>query len=182
MDEAASRLRMQVDSKPEELDEIDRRIMQLQIEREALKKETDQASKDRLVKLEKELAEFEEKSAGMTRRWQEEKEQLASASKVKEELEEARFELEQAQRKGDFAKAGELAYATIPGLEKKLKEAEEISSSTDARGGGDREPRGTGRVALDRRSGRQDAGRRAREAASPWRRSWPSASSASPMR
>ena len=129
MDEAASRLRMQVDSKPEELDEIDRRIMQLQIEREALKKETDQASKDRLVKLEKELAEFEEKSAGMTRRWQEEKAQLASASKVKEELEKARFDLEQAQRKGDFAKAGELAYATIPGLEKKLKEAEESSSS-----------------------------------------------------
>jgi ATP-dependent Clp protease ATP-binding subunit ClpB len=129
MDEAASRLRMQVDSKPEELDEIDRRIMQLQIEREALKKETDQASKDRLVKLEKELAEYEEKSAGMTRRWQEEKEQLASASRVKEELEKARFELEQAQRKGDFAKAGELAYATIPGLEKKLKEAEESSSS-----------------------------------------------------
>jgi ATP-dependent Clp protease ATP-binding subunit ClpB len=129
MDEAASRLRMQVDSKPEELDEIDRRIMQLQIEREALKKETDQASKDRLVKLEKELAEYEEKSAGMTRRWQEEKAQLASASKVKEELEKARFDLEQAQRKGDFAKAGELAYATIPGLEKKVKEAEESSSS-----------------------------------------------------
>ena len=129
MDEAASRLRMQVDSKPEELDEIDRRIMQLQIEREALKKETDTASKDRLGKLEKELAEFEEKSASMTSRWQAEKEQLASASKVKEELEKARFELDQAQRKGDFAKAGELAYATIPGLEKKLKEAEEKSSS-----------------------------------------------------
>ena len=129
MDEAASRLRMQVDSKPEELDEIDRRIMQLQIEREALKKETDTASKDRLGKLEKELAEFEEKSASMTSRRQAEKEQLASASKVKEELEKARFELDQAQRKGDFAKAGELAYATIPGLEKKLKEAEEKSSS-----------------------------------------------------
>ena len=129
MDEAASRLRMQVDSKPEELDEIDRRIMQLQIEREALKKETDAASKDRLGKLEKELADYEEKSAAMTSRWKEEKEQLASASKVKEELEKARFELDQAQRKGDFAKAGELAYATIPGLEKKLKEAEEKSSS-----------------------------------------------------
>jgi ATP-dependent Clp protease ATP-binding subunit ClpB len=129
MDEAAARLRMQVDSKPEELDEIDRRIMQLQIEREALKKETDQASKDRLGKLVKELADFEEKSAAMTRRWQEEKEQLASASKVKEELEKARFELGQAQRKGDFAKAGELAYSTIPGLEKKLKDAEEKSSS-----------------------------------------------------
>ncbi|WP_373505419.1 ATP-dependent chaperone ClpB [Aestuariivirga sp.] len=129
MDEAAARLRMQVDSKPEELDEIDRRIMQLQIEREALKKETDLASKDRLVKLEKELADFEEKSAAMTRRWQDEKEQLASASKVKEELEKARFELDQAQRKGDFAKAGELAYATIPGLEKKLKDAEESSAA-----------------------------------------------------
>ncbi len=129
MDEAAARLRMQVDSKPEELDEIDRRIMQLQIEREALKKETDQASKDRLQKLEKELAEFEEKSGAMTRRWQEEKEQLASASKLKEELEKARLQLDQAQRKGDFAKAGELAYATIPGLEKKLKEAEESSSA-----------------------------------------------------
>ena len=129
MDEAASRLRMQVDSKPEELDEIDRRIMQLQIEREAMKKETDTASKDRLHKLEKELAGFEEKSAAMTRRWQDEKEHLASASKVKEELEKARFELDQAQRKGDFATAGELAYSTIPGLEKKMKEAEDSSSS-----------------------------------------------------
>ena len=124
MDEAGSRLRMQVDSKPEELDELDRRIMQLQIEREALKKETDSASKDRLGRLEKELAETEEKSSSLTRRWQEEKEKLAAASKVKEELEKARFELDQAQRKGDFAKAGELAYATIPGLERKLAEAE----------------------------------------------------------
>ncbi len=129
MDEAASRLRMQVDSKPEELDEIDRRIMQLQIEREALKKETDSASRDRLAKLEKELAGFEEKSATMTRNWQAEKEKLASASKVKEQLEVARHQLEQAQRKGDFAKAGELAYATIPGLEKQLKDAEEAGSS-----------------------------------------------------
>ena len=128
MDEAAARLRMQVDSKPEELDEIDRKIMQLQIEREALKKETDRASKDRLDKLEKELAELEEKSATFTRRWQEEKEKLASASKVKEELEKARYQLDQAQRKGDFAKAGELAYSTIPGLEKKLKTAEEAGS------------------------------------------------------
>jgi ATP-dependent Clp protease ATP-binding subunit ClpB len=124
MDEAGSRLRMQVDSKPEELDELDRRIMQLQIEREALKKETDSASKDRLLKLEKELADTEEKSATMTRAWQAEKEKLASASKLKEELEAARRELELAQRKGDFAKAGELTYATIPELEKKLKTAE----------------------------------------------------------
>ena len=106
------------------LDEIDRKIMQLQIEREALKKETDRASRDRLEKLEKELAELEEESATMTRRWQSEKEKLASASKVKEELEKARHQLDQAQRKGDFALAGELAYSKIPGLEKQLKEAE----------------------------------------------------------
>jgi ATP-dependent Clp protease ATP-binding subunit ClpB len=130
MDEAASRLRMQVDSKPEALDELDRRIMQLQIEREALKKESDAASKDRLVKLEKELAETEEKSAVMTRAWQAEKEKLASASKVKEELEEARRELELAQRKGDFARAGELTYAKIPELEKRLVEAEAQNGSS----------------------------------------------------
>jgi ATP-dependent Clp protease ATP-binding subunit ClpB len=129
MDEAGSRLRMQVDSKPEELDELDRRIMQLQIEREALKKETDAASKDRLGKIEKELAETEEKSAVMTRNWQAEKDKIASASKIKEELENARRDLELAQRKGDFAKAGELAYATIPGLEKKLAAAEDQGDS-----------------------------------------------------
>jgi ATP-dependent Clp protease ATP-binding subunit ClpB len=129
MDEAAARLRMQVDSKPEALDEIDRRIMQLQIEREALKKETDAASKDRLARLEKELAGFEEKSAALTREWQAEKEKLASASKLKEELEKARLQLDQAQRRGDFAKAGELAYATIPELEKKLAKAEQAGDS-----------------------------------------------------
>ena len=129
MDEAASRLRMQVDSKPEELDELDRRIMQLQIEREALKKESDAASKDRLSKLEKELAETEEKSAVMTRNWQSEKEKLASASKLKEELEAARRELELAQRKGDFARAGELTYGLIPELEKKMLAAEAAGNS-----------------------------------------------------
>jgi ATP-dependent Clp protease ATP-binding subunit ClpB len=129
MDEAASRLRMQVDSKPEELDELDRRVMQLQIEREALKKETDAASKDRLAKLEKELADTEEKSAVMTRNWQAEKEKLASASKLKEELETARRDLELAQRRGDFAKAGELTYARIPELEKKLADAEAAGGS-----------------------------------------------------
>ncbi len=128
MDEAGARLRMQVDSKPEELDELDRRIMQLQIEREALKKETDSASKDRLDKLEKELAETEEKSATITRNWQAEKEKIASASKIKEELEKARRDLELAQRKGDFAAAGELAYSKIPALEKKQKEAEDNAS------------------------------------------------------
>ncbi|WP_119392903.1 ATP-dependent chaperone ClpB [Taklimakanibacter lacteus] len=127
MDEAASRLRMQVDSKPEELDEVDRDIMQMQIEREALKKETDRASKDRLAKLEKDLANLQEKSATLTRNWQAEKQKLASAATIKKELGDARTALEQAQRKGDFAKAGELAYATIPGLEKKLKEVEEAA-------------------------------------------------------
>ena len=125
MDEAGSRLRMQVDSKPEALDEFDRRIMQLQIEREALKKEVDVASQDRLVKLEMELAGLEEKSASLTRKWQEEKDHLAASSKLKDELDQARTQLEQAQRKGDFAKAGELAYARIPDLEKKLKESEQ---------------------------------------------------------
>ncbi len=129
MDEAAARLRMQVDSKPEELDEMDRKIMQLQIERGALKQETDRASKDRLDRLEKELAELEENSAAFTRKWREEKEKLASASKLKEELEKARHQLDQAQRKGDFARAGELAYSTIPGLEKQLKEAEAVGGS-----------------------------------------------------
>jgi len=129
MDEAAARLRMQVDSKPEELDEMDRKIMQLQIEREALKKETDRVSKDRLERLVRELAELEEKSAAFTRKWQAEKEKLASSSKIKEELEKARLQLDQAQRKGDFAKAGELAYSTIPGLEKQLQAAEAEGSS-----------------------------------------------------
>ncbi len=124
MDEAAARLRMQVDSKPEELDELDRRIVQLKIEREALRKETDAASRERLEKLEKELSELEQKSAELTARWRADKEKLASAQKLKEELEKARIELEQAQRNGDWAKAGELTYGRIPELEKKLRDAE----------------------------------------------------------
>jgi ATP-dependent Clp protease ATP-binding subunit ClpB len=125
VDEAAARLRMQVDSKPEALDELDRRIMQLKIEREALKKEKDQASKDRLAKLEKEIVNLEEKASALSSRWQEEKSKLASAQKLKEQLDAARIELEQAQRKGDLAKAGELAYGVIPELEAKLKKLEE---------------------------------------------------------
>jgi ATP-dependent Clp protease ATP-binding subunit ClpB len=124
MDEAAARLRMQVDSKPEELDELDRRIVQLKIEREALRKETDAGSRERLEKLEKELSELEQKSAELTARWRADKEKLASAQKLKEELEKARIELEQAQRNGDWAKAGELTYGRIPELEKKLRDAE----------------------------------------------------------
>ncbi len=126
MDEAASRLRMQVDSKPEELDELDRRIIQLKIEREALKKETDKASKDRLEKLEQELADLEEKSTTLTQTWQSEKKKLGAAQKIKEELDHARLELEQAQRGGDLAKAGELTYGKIPELENNLKEVEAI--------------------------------------------------------
>jgi ATP-dependent Clp protease ATP-binding subunit ClpB len=105
VDESASRLRMQVDSKPEELDEFDRRIMQLKIEREALRKETDSASKDRLVKLEKELGDLEEKSASLTQRWKQEKAKLGQAQSIKEKLDRARHDLELAQRRGDLAKA-----------------------------------------------------------------------------
>jgi ATP-dependent Clp protease ATP-binding subunit ClpB len=130
VDEAAARLRMQVDSKPEELDELDRRIMQLKIEREALKKEKDAASKDRLAKLEKELVNLEEKANALAQRWQEEKSKLASAQKIKEQLDQARIELEQAQRRGDLAKAGELAYGVIPDLEAKLKKIEEEESKS----------------------------------------------------
>src|SRR2546430_1238994 len=116
---------MQVDSKPEELDELDRRIIQLKIEREALKRETDKASKERLEKLQLELAELEEKSAALTARWLEEKKALQSVQKLKEDLDKARQELEIAQRRGNLARAGELAYGVIPALERKLKDAEE---------------------------------------------------------
>jgi ATP-dependent Clp protease ATP-binding subunit ClpB len=121
VDEAASRLRMQVDSKPEELDELDRRLIQLKIEREALKKEQDVASRDRLGKLETEIADLEETSRSLTARWEREKGKVGEQQKLKEELDAARIELEQAQRKGNLARAGELAYGRIPELEKKLK-------------------------------------------------------------
>lgn len=127
IDEAASRLRMIVDSKPEAIDELDRRIIQLKIEREALKRETDQASKDRLEKLEVELADLEQRSGELTAQWQAEKETLTSAQKLKEDLDRARAELEQAQRAGDWAKAGQITYGIIPELEKKLVTAQEAS-------------------------------------------------------
>jgi ATP-dependent Clp protease ATP-binding subunit ClpB len=120
MDEAASRLRMQVDSKPEELDEVDRRLLMLKIEREALRKESDTASRDRLEKLERELADLEEKSNALGAAWQAEKGKLAEAQKAKEELDRARTEVEVAQRKGDYAKAGELLYGRIPELERQI--------------------------------------------------------------
>jgi ATP-dependent Clp protease ATP-binding subunit ClpB len=120
MDEAASRLRMQVDSKPEELDELDRRLIQLKIEREALRKEEDAASRERLIKLEQELAALQEKSEELTAKWQAEKAQLADTQKLKEQLDQARNDVEMAQRKGDLARASELLYGKIPQLEKQL--------------------------------------------------------------
>jgi ATP-dependent Clp protease ATP-binding subunit ClpB len=124
VDEAASRLRMQVDSKPEELDELDRRVIQLKIEQEALKKETDSASKERLEKLSGELAGLEEKSASLTARWHAEKDKLGAEQKLKEQLEAARNELTQVQRRGEYQRAGELAYGVIPSLERRLAETE----------------------------------------------------------
>ncbi|MEZ5909898.1 MAG: ATP-dependent chaperone ClpB [Hyphomicrobiaceae bacterium] len=132
VDEAASRLRMQVDSKPEELDEVDRRAMQLKIEREALKKEQDSASKDRLARLEKEIAELDERSQSLTQRWEAEKQKLGSAQKIKEELDAHRIELEQVQRRGELARAGELRYGIIPELEKKLAALEGQEASGGA--------------------------------------------------
>ena len=129
VDEAAARLRMEVDSKPEEVDALDRQIIKLKIEREAMKKETDAASLDRLRTLEVELACLEEKVAILTARWQEEKSTLHGAQKVKEDLERARLDLEKAQRDGNFTKAGELAYSLIPALEKKLASAGEQAGS-----------------------------------------------------
>jgi ATP-dependent Clp protease ATP-binding subunit ClpB len=124
MDEAAARLKMQVDSKPEELDSMDREIIRLKIEQEALKKETDAGSKSRLQTLEKELADLEEKSAALTARWSAEKNKLSNAQKLKSELEGLRLELADAQRRGEFQRAGELAYGRIPELEKRLTEIE----------------------------------------------------------
>jgi ATP-dependent Clp protease ATP-binding subunit ClpB len=115
---------MEVDSKPEEIDELDRRLIQLKIEREALKKESDPASKERLKTLLDEIAELEAKSAELTKQWQGEKEKLNEAQKLKEKLDQARSELEQVQRRGDWTRAGEITYAIIPDIERKLKEAE----------------------------------------------------------
>jgi ATP-dependent Clp protease ATP-binding subunit ClpB len=130
VDEAASRLRMEVDSKPEEIDELDRRIIQLKIEREALKKENDSASQERLVALEKELGELENKAADMVSEWQTAKLKINNVQKVKEHLEAAKQELELAQRGGNLARAGELAYGIIPELTKKLAEEEEAVKTT----------------------------------------------------
>ncbi|MEL7446450.1 MAG: ATP-dependent chaperone ClpB [Pseudomonadota bacterium] len=127
MDEAASRIRMEVESKPEEIDELDRRIIQLKIEESALAKEDDANSRDRLKTLREELANLEQESAELTTRWQNERDKIEAEGKIKEQLDHARLELEQAQREGDLAKAGELSYGTIPELEKQLEAAEELS-------------------------------------------------------
>ena len=120
IDEAASRLRMEIDSKPEEIDEVDRKVIQLKIEREALKKETDAASKERLAKVEQEISDLERRSAELTARWRAEKEKLGTVQRLKEQLDAARGELETAQRRGDLQRAGELLYSVIPALEKQL--------------------------------------------------------------
>ena len=124
MDEAASRIRMEVESKPEEIEALDRRIIQLKIEEQALGKESDQASRDRLAALREELANLEQQSGELTARWQNERDKIHAESRLKEELDQARIELEQAQRAGDLAKAGELSYGRIPELEKQLAEAQ----------------------------------------------------------
>jgi ATP-dependent Clp protease ATP-binding subunit ClpB len=128
IDEAASRLRMQVDSKPEELDELDRRIIQLKIEREALKRETDPGSKERLTKVEQQIAELDQRAAELAARWRAEKDKLGKVQRLKEQIEQARNELEIAQRRGDLTRAGELAYSSIPSLERQLDEAQRASA------------------------------------------------------
>jgi ATP-dependent Clp protease ATP-binding subunit ClpB len=129
IDEAAARLKMQVDSKPEELDSMDREIIRLKIEQEALKKESDAGSKSRLQTLETELAELEKKSAALTARWSAEKDKLSNAQKLKSELDQLRLELADAQRRGEYQRAGELAYGKIPELEKRLTDIEASENS-----------------------------------------------------
>ncbi|MEP7071170.1 MAG: ATP-dependent chaperone ClpB [Verrucomicrobiota bacterium] len=141
MDEAASRLKIELDSMPTEIDVIEREIMQHEMERQALKKEKDAASKERLQKLEKELAGLKEKSSALKAEWQMEKAEIGAQAKVKEELEQARTELERTQRRGELAKASELQYGRIPDLERKLQEASEASGETAGRAAGKEPPR-----------------------------------------
>lgn len=130
IDEAASRLRIQQESKPEEIENLDRDIIKMKIEIQALKKETDLASKERLVKLQKELTIKKEECERLTQIWKKEKEEISITQRAKEKLEKARIELEQAQRVGDLEKASELLYGIIPALEKQIKERENISDLT----------------------------------------------------
>jgi ATP-dependent Clp protease ATP-binding subunit ClpB len=128
IDEAASRLRMEIDSMPAELDEIERRIMQLEIEREALKKESDQASRDRLGRLERELADLKENRSRLAAQWQQEKDAIQGVRHQKEELEQLRLEIERAQRSGDYAKASELQYGRLPELERQIRAHEQLAA------------------------------------------------------
>jgi ATP-dependent Clp protease ATP-binding subunit ClpB len=139
IDEAASRLRIEIDSKPTEIDEIDRRILQLQIELRALEKETDEASVARREAIEREIAELQEQSAGMTAQWQREKDAIGAVTVVRERLEQARIEAEQATRASDLQRAAELRYGEIPALEKQLAEAEERERTAEAGDGGGQE-------------------------------------------
>ncbi|HEV7594369.1 MAG TPA: Clp protease N-terminal domain-containing protein, partial [Gemmatimonadaceae bacterium] len=134
IDEAASRLRIEIDSVPQEIDEVERRITQLEIERQALKKEKDAASRERLEALERELAELKEKSAGMKAQWQAEKESLSRVSTIKQQIDQARTEAEQAQRMGDLGRAAELTYGKIPQLEAQLREAEQALKQKETTG------------------------------------------------
>ncbi|HTP94139.1 MAG TPA: ATP-dependent chaperone ClpB [Xanthobacteraceae bacterium] len=134
VDEAAARLRMQIDSKPEELDNLDREIVRLKIEQEALKKETDPGSKDRLKRLEKDLAQLQEKADALTAKWKSEKDKLSSAADLQNQLDRAKNDLADAIRRGDYQRAGELQYSAIPGIEKKLKDTEAASGKGGAAG------------------------------------------------
>jgi ATP-dependent Clp protease ATP-binding subunit ClpB len=136
LDEAASRMRIEIDSMPQEIDEVERRIVQLQIEQTALGREKDKASKERLQNLERELADLREKSSGMKAQWQREKETLGAVGKIKQEIDQARVEAEQATRAGDLAKAAEISYGRIPELERRMKEAENALASRDGGGSG----------------------------------------------
>ena len=171
VDEAAARLRMQIDSKPEELDNLDRDIVRLKIEQEALKKESDAASKDRLKRLEKDLASLQEKADALTAKWKSEKDKLSSAAETQKQLDKAKNDLADAIRRGDYQRAGELQYSAHPGARSETQ----IDRSCDVgrrrrRRGGDRQSHRAGGVALDRHSGRSHARRRARKAAQDGRR------------
>ena len=170
MDEAASRLRMEVESKPEEIETLDRRIIQLKIEREALKKETDKASADRLATLEYDLAKLEEESAALTTRWQAEKDKIAGEAKLKAQLDEARIALDQAQRSGDLGRAGELSYGVIPTLEKQLAEAQAVSQARDAARGSDQRGHRRRRLRAGPASRSTGCSRASARSCSRWRR------------
>ena len=178
VDEAAARLRMQIDSKPEELDNLDREIVRLKIEQEALKKERDTASKERLKRLERISPVCRKKADALTAKWKAEKDKLSSAAELQKQIDKAKYDLTDAIRRGDYQRAGELQYSVIPQLEGKLKSTDAAAAAAGAsgagmlRGGGDGEPRGASGVALDRHSRRSHARGRARKAPAHGRTAW----------